>query len=688
MRTDRASFGGVGGFIGLLTAVAGLLAAAVIALGSPATAAAASTLESQGVFYGPLPWTWEAEMLPVEPNAYEPEVSADEEFVAWSMWDTVLLFDLQSRETSTIYSGGARVYSPPKVSSPTVVWKTGGRFDPGRVWVYDLYGGETTALPHSAHSFDVYHGYVVWAGEDGVYLFENYTGDITPISDDEMVEQVRIFGRHVVWEARTDGGDPQDADWDSREIFLYDLDSKETRRLTDNAVFDGNPDLSDAYVVWEGGPEADESSHEIFCYGIYSRQTTQLTVDDASDALPRIYRETVVWTKDPDLLTDGVGIFVHDLRAQRTTQITAGGGSRPTPVISEGLIAWGANAAVDPAVGNDVFVYDLSSESTAQIARWSADEPMPAISGDRVFWMEWVDDGYGLLMAEHTWNMPDVVEFETPYWWAIQALAGRDIMHGYPDGTFHPDRPVTRQQFAKMLAKATNLPVSMADVCPFPDVSKGLDWSDALYPDRYIGAAAKAGLIFGYADGRFRPTSGVSRAQAVSMVVRAAQKLYPGLLQTPLSGYRSDWGDFDPTHAANARRAEYNGLLWLEFLEDLDPFAPMTRGEVANVLYEYVELARRGPVPSPGPAGPTAAQIGAAILGDQPQIPPELFILQDYRVSGDWAAALILWKHYEGAKVVLRRIDGAWTVFLLGTGATPEDYAGKGLPGELIQFLW
>ncbi|MBN1629853.1 MAG: S-layer homology domain-containing protein, partial [Thermoleophilia bacterium] len=215
----------------------------------------------------------------------------------------------------------------------------------------------------------------------------------------------------------------------------------------------------------------------------------------------------------------------------------------------------------------------------------------------------------------------------------------------------------------------------------------GLDPSDALYPDHYIGGASKAGLIFGYDDGTFRPTNSIGRAQVVSMVVRAAEKLHPGLLQTPLSGYRSDWGDFDPAHAANVRTAEYNGLLGLDDLARLDPFAPMTRGEVASVLHAYVEMVRGGPIPSPGPDGPMAEQMAAAILRDQAQIDPEAFMLRDYRISGDWVAAVILWKHVEGAEVVLRRVGGAWTVLLLGTGAVPEDYALLGVPGELIQFF-
>ena len=38
----------------------------------------------------------------------------------------------------------------------------------------------------------------------------------------------------------------------------------------------------------------------------------------------------------------------------------------------------------------------------------------------------------------------------------IQSLADREVINGYPDGTFKPDQAVTRAELAKMLGKALN----------------------------------------------------------------------------------------------------------------------------------------------------------------------------------------------------------------------------------------
>jgi hypothetical protein len=54
-----------------------------------------------------------------------------------------------------------------------------------------------------------------------------------------------------------------------------------------------------------------------------------------------------------------------------------------------------------------------------------------------------------------------------PYHDVVYNLADRGIISGFSDGTFGPERPVVRQQFAKMIVKTLALPVSAGDHCPF-----------------------------------------------------------------------------------------------------------------------------------------------------------------------------------------------------------------------------
>lgn len=63
--------------------------------------------------------------------------------------------------------------------------------------------------------------------------------------------------------------------------------------------------------------------------------------------------------------------------------------------------------------------------------------------------------------------------------WAYDAvidMVDKGIIKGFDDGTFRPDEPVTREQFAKILVLALNLPLQNSDVQTFEDVSK-VDWA-------------------------------------------------------------------------------------------------------------------------------------------------------------------------------------------------------------------
>lgn len=169
-----------------------------------------------------------------------------------------------------------------------------------------------------------------------------------------------------------------------------------------------------------------------------------------------------------------------------------------------------------------------------------------------------------------------------PYAAAVAHLVVAGVVAGYPDGSFRPDAPLTRQQFAKVIVEALDLPVSEADVVTFTDVDIG--GSGTLYPDNYVAAAARERLVLGTGGGRFAPYAPLSRAQLVTMLVRTSGHP-PERLALPAvpAGFVGSLGTFDPTHGPAARRAEYAGLLYglAEFDQDWDPWAPATRGEAA-----------------------------------------------------------------------------------------------------------
>jgi uncharacterized repeat protein (TIGR02543 family) len=182
-------------------------------------------------------------------------------------------------------------------------------------------------------------------------------------------------------------------------------------------------------------------------------------------------------------------------------------------------------------------------------------------------------------------SFPDVPPSH-PYYAAITDLATRGIIGGYQNGNFGPADPVQRQQFAKMIVLTGGYPASEADVCPFTDVP--VSGASGLYPDNYIAVCAANGITMGKTATSFAPYGEITRLQVISMVVRLADKLQPGLLANAPIGilFIGTWPN-DATHGANARRAIYNGLA-----EGIDLTLPgtgaMPRGEVAQVLHNLL----------------------------------------------------------------------------------------------------
>jgi hypothetical protein len=165
---------------------------------------------------------------------------------------------------------------------------------------------------------------------------------------------------------------------------------------------------------------------------------------------------------------------------------------------------------------------------------------------------------------------------------SIVNLASRGFIGGYADGTFRPDSPLQRQQFAKMAVLTLGLTVTAANVSQFPDTPAPSDpVNNPLYPGSYVAVAATNAIIQGYANGNFGFYDSVTRQQVISIAVRAAGTA----LAEPPAEYAGVLSYADPNHGANIKKAEYNGMLaGIANLATWDLTANATRGEAAEIL--------------------------------------------------------------------------------------------------------
>ncbi|MBE9033718.1 DUF1565 domain-containing protein [aff. Roholtiella sp. LEGE 12411] len=178
-------------------------------------------------------------------------------------------------------------------------------------------------------------------------------------------------------------------------------------------------------------------------------------------------------------------------------------------------------------------------------------------------------------------------------YWAkayIEALASKNIIAGFPDGSFKPNEPVTRAQFATIITKALTPPAKRASI-EFKDVKSNF-WAYAA-----IKSAYQSQFVSGYPDGSFKPQQQIPRVQAL---VSLANGL--GLTannQNVLSFY-TDAAQIPnyaiaPVAAATARQLVIN----YPTAKQLNPNREATRAEVAAFVYQaLVSAGRAQPIPS------------------------------------------------------------------------------------------
>jgi hypothetical protein len=97
----------------------------------------------------------------------------------------------------------------------------------------------------------------------------------------------------------------------------------------------------------------------------------------------------------------------------------------------------------------------------------------------------------------------------------IEQCLSDGIVSGMPDGSFQPNKNITRAEIATMVNKAFEFKDADTDKT-FSDVK-----ADAWY-DEQVAIAAKAGYITGFPDGTFQPQKQCTRAEACVMIRKAA----------------------------------------------------------------------------------------------------------------------------------------------------------------------
>lgn len=188
-----------------------------------------------------------------------------------------------------------------------------------------------------------------------------------------------------------------------------------------------------------------------------------------------------------------------------------------------------------------------------------------------------------------TTNFSDV---EAGYWAQpfIQALAARNIITGFPDGTFKPNQPVDRAEFAAMIQKAFNQkPIRQLNASAFTDVPADY-WAASA-----IEEAFNTGFMTGFPGALFLPNEPIPKVQAIVALTNGLGLAPRGSASEINRSYYIDAG-LIPIYAINnvAAATQANAVVNYPNVRVLNPLMPLTRAEAAAHLYQA--LVRLGQV--------------------------------------------------------------------------------------------
>jgi uncharacterized lipoprotein YddW (UPF0748 family) len=177
----------------------------------------------------------------------------------------------------------------------------------------------------------------------------------------------------------------------------------------------------------------------------------------------------------------------------------------------------------------------------------------------------------------------------------IEALAARRILNGYPDGTCRPNNPVTRAEFAAIIASVFAQTIKREYV-PFVDVPE-THWAI-----KAIKKVYESGFLTGYPNKRFGTDEGIARGDALVAMVNGlgiAGQVNLDLVSKLAEIYQD--GSLIPYYGINqiALATRVGWVVSYPNIKILNYKTAATRGEVAVMVYQaLVYLGKAEKIPS------------------------------------------------------------------------------------------
>ena len=154
----------------------------------------------------------------------------------------------------------------------------------------------------------------------------------------------------------------------------------------------------------------------------------------------------------------------------------------------------------------------------------------------------------------------------------------------YPDGTFRPNEPVTRAQYAAIVRQAFNK-TTIRSSTTFADVSSNF-WAASAIDNAY-----RMGFLSGYPDNTFQPNQKIPRAQVLVSLANGLN--YQATTVASAEVYRDSGSIPNYATASIAAATEQRLVVNYPNVEVLRPNETATRADVAAFIYQALAVKTR-----------------------------------------------------------------------------------------------
>jgi len=390
------------------------------------------------------------------------------------------------------------------------------------------------------------------------------------------------------------------------EAWLHDLADGTKVKLGPTAAISLHVSLEGDLVSWaaSGGlvPGASYDPMDVFLHRISTGTTEKIAIIQTPEPFPKTDGRYVVWDTyiGSEVYTENLReIQGYDTQTGQLIDVSHNLFLNFTPEISDGLVVWERGGELD----SEIMANDLSSGQATQLSanRTWMDQASQVHGRTVIWWKHWFSmepgweppDGFVVATAPDSYVDPfQDVAGDHRYRTGILGLSEQGIAGGYQMGAdreFRSEAPLLRAQFAKMVCEAFDVPVAEDMNSQFTDL--GADDPLNLYPHEYVAALSASGILKGKSLHTSDPYAPLTRAQAVSILVRALDIFHPGLLRN-IEGQAPGAYQWEPPHLGNLRKAYANDLLssLIDWVRRWDAGVSCSRGEAAQLVWNALSL--------------------------------------------------------------------------------------------------